>query len=245
VKKIANAAFMAAALMSRWACGVVVCVQVGDTPLAEVLRDVQRRSGIEFSWAPRLADDAITQTVSASAWEGAIPSLLAGYNYAAVWDSMGRMRKIIVSGRSGGATNAVRHKRSRVHGELLAYEPTPAELPEKYKNRQAGSVFGVTIPVNAFADMESGERIKLTLPVGQFEVVHDKRFEHENGDVTWVGHLSGKSKDYRVIITSGAEGSVGQVATPGAVYSIDWENGRNWLAVVGASDVRSGSFEVD
>lgn len=244
MRKIANAAFMAAALMSRGACGEVN-VQVEDTPLAEVLRDVQRRSGIEFSWAPRLANDAITQAVSAGAWEGAIPALLAGYNYAAVWDSQGRMRKVIVSGHSGGVKATVRIKPPVARSELLAYEPMPGELPPKYKNRQTGSVFGLTIPVNAFARMEPGERIKLTLPAGQFEVVHDKRFRHENGDVTWVGHLSGKGKGYRVIITSGAEGSVGQVATPGAIYSIDWENGRNWLADVGAADVRPGSSEVD
>jgi hypothetical protein len=242
-KRIASAAVVATALMSRGVCGDAVRVQVTDAPLAEVLRDIQRRSGVEFSCAPELADDAISQTVSAGTWEGAIPSLLTGYNYAASWNAQRRLQKVIISGRSGSAKNVMHAKPRAPRGELLAYEPMPAELPEKYRNRHAGSTFGVTIPVRELGSMEPGERIHLTLPVGQFEVVHDQRFEHENGDVTWVGHLSGKGRDYRVIVTSGADGSVGQVATPGGVYSLDWENGRNWLSDLSASSFRPGSSE--
>ncbi len=87
--------------------------------------------------------------------------------------------------------------------------------------------------------MALGETVSLTLPSGQFAVVHDKQFTHENGDITWVGYLENAGMAYRVIITLGGEGSQGQVVTPDGMYNLDFEEGRNWLVDANVAPVNS------
>lgn len=126
---------------------------------------------------------------------------------------------------------------------MILYESTHLAIPEKYRKLNAGLVAAVTIPMDDLVQMKIGDKINLTLPIGQFEVVHGNRIEHENGDLTWVGYLNREAKRYWVIITLGEQGSIGTVMTPGGVYNIDLDNGRNWLVDVSSSTPNRGSVE--
>ena len=241
------AGFIAALLMAPVAGAEVVTLSVKDKPLAAVLKEIRAKSGIEFDVVPELAKDTISRTIREDAWQGAVESLLTGYNYEGIWGNDGQLKRIVVSGRNGSGNNSYQSDQITpvAWEDLLSYEQTPADLPEKYRGLPSGSVMAVSIPVDKLNQMKLGEKMVLSLPGGQFEVVYDNRFEHENGDVTWVGYLDGAGKGYRVIITSGQDGSLGQVVSPNGVYNIDLEGGRNWLVDIEASGLRPGSLEHD
>jgi hypothetical protein len=202
--------------------------------------------GIEFDLTPGLQNDPIARSLRSSEWDGNLEALLAGYNYETVLSEDGRPRRVVVSGLNGsGVAQGGLASMARATEELIRYQPPTDGLPEKYRELTAGSVMEVTLPIDRLNQMKLGEKVLLNLPIGAYEVVHDNRFEHENGDVTWVGYLDSAGKGYRVIITSGRDGSLGQIVTPDAVYNIDLEGGRNWLVDIGSSGLTSGSLEND
>lgn len=248
-----NRAFLAGLLMSAATVHsahaeiLPVLVEAKTKTLAGVMSDLRARSGIDFSLAPDLASDPVLPTIRERALQGNLRSLLRGYNYEKVWGADKRLKWLIVSGRNGSAntTEESKPRPAMASRALLDYEPTPFDLPEKYRTMTEGAVMAVSIPTDQLLGMAIGEKTNLDLPSGQFEVVHDNRFQHENGDVTWVGHLGREGKGYRVIITLGEEGSLGQVVTPEGIYNIDFEDGRNWLVDLNTAGFNPGSLEHD
>ncbi|QSA98559.1 hypothetical protein [Methylococcus sp. EFPC2] len=199
---------------------------------------------VEFDLAPSLAHDPIVNNITKVSWEGRLDKLLSGYNYGMVLNADGSVSRVIVSGRNGSAEEDLAPAaKFSSYDDLLVYQGVPASIPKKYREAAAGSVSEVSLPVDRLQQMKLGEKIALNLPVGAYTLVHDNRFEHENGDVTWVGYLEGAGKGYRVIITSGNEGSLGQIVTPEGVYNIDLEEGRNWLVDLGAAGLQANSSD--
>lgn len=207
------------------------------------------QNGVTFDLTANLANDPIAHTLRNTLWDGDLEKLLAGYNYETILRADGRPARVVISGHNGSGHGAPMPTGAAASaladGDLLTYQPAVGPLPEKYRELAPGSVTEITLPIDKLNHMKLGERIHLNLPVGTFEVVHDNRFEHVNGDVTWVGQLDGAGAGYRVIITSGREGSVGQIVTPEGVYNIDLEGGRNWLVDIDSSGLSSGSLEND
>jgi hypothetical protein len=70
--------------------------------------------------------------------------------------------------------------------------------------------------------LAAGQSAWFTIPNGYgYEVVHDDRQVHPNGDVTWVGFLQGYDKDYRVLITVGKDAVFGTILTPEGPFLIE------------------------
>ncbi len=66
-----------------------------------------------------------------------------------------------------------------------------------------------------------GGEAAITLPrLGTLTVVHDREERHPNGDVTWVGYFKGWGDNYRVIITSGPNGTAGRIVSPDGEFSL-------------------------
>jgi len=227
----------------------LLTVMVGATLSASLSHaEIVSLQGVEFDLTPGLQNDPIARSLRSSEWDGNLEALLAGYNYGTVLSEDGRPRRVVVSGLNGSGSSMAQGGfplTALATEELIRYQPLADGLPEKYRELAAGSVMEVTLPVDKLKQMKLGEKALLNLPIGAYEVVHDNRFEHENGDVTWVGYLDSAGKGYRVIITSGRDGSLGQIVTPDAVYNIDLEGGRNWLVDIGSSGLSSGSLEND
>lgn len=212
-----------------------VSLNFKDKPLAELLSDIKAQSGIDFELNPSLVNDKLTLSTQ-GAWRANIESILSNYNYEKIWDDKGNLKRVIISGRIGSAPQA--------NQNLFEVDPSTV-LPSRYRDLKPGSVIAITLPTEKLNQMKLGEKIKLSLPIGQFSIVHDNRFEHENGDITWVGHLDDKGPGYRAIITQGENGNIGQIVTPEGIYLIESEEGHTWLVDVQASGLQSGSFQND
>jgi hypothetical protein len=219
-----------------------VSMDARSKSLCEVMREIHARSGAEVKVPQNLADDLISRSVRGGSWQAAVGEMLEGYNYSAVWGKDGQPLQLTVYGRNQYADEpavaaAPGTARTDTGEDLLVYDTPTFDLPQKYQGLNPGAVSPVSLPVERMRQMALGEKVSLTLPCGQFAVVHDKQFQHENGDITWVGYLENAGKAYRVIITLGSEGSQGQVVTPDGMYNLDVEQGRNWLVDANAAAV--------
>jgi hypothetical protein len=217
-----------------------VSMDARSKSLCEVMREIHTRSGAEVKMPESLDGDLISRSVRSGTWQTAVGEMLEGYNYSAVWGKDGQPLQLTVYGRNQYADEpaiaaAPGVARTAAGEDLLVYDTPTFDLPQKYQGLNPGAVSPVSLPVERMRQMALGEKVSLTLPCGQFAVVHDKQFQHENGDITWVGYLENAGKAYRVIITLGSEGSQGQVMTPDGMYNLDVEQGRNWLVDANAA----------
>ena len=217
-----------------------VSMDARSKSLCEVMREIHTRSGAEVKLPQNLAGDLISRSVRGDTWQAAVGEMLEGYNYSAVWGKDGQPLQLTVYGRNQYADEpaiaaAPGAARTAAGEDLLVYETPTFDLPQKYQGLNPGAVSPVSLPVERMKQMTLGEKVSLTLPCGQFAVVYDKQFQHENGDITWVGYLENAGKAYTVIITLGSEGSQGQVMTPDGMYNLDVEQGRNWLVDANAT----------
>jgi hypothetical protein len=96
-----------------------------------------------------------------------------------------------------------------------------ASAPNRFAEVSPG-IYPLRINADALAGMAVGDSVRLNLP-GQAEqsVLLDRLERHDSGNVTWIGHLQGRSDDYRVIVTLGANGAIGQMLLPDAAYRIE------------------------
>jgi len=217
-----------------------VSVTVSNRPLCDVMREIKTRSGAEVKLPQNLSGDVISRSVQGNSWQSIMGRLLEGYNYSAVWGKNGQPLQLTVYGRNQYAevpavSSAPGFQRTVSSDDLLLYDTSAYALPQKYQGFNPSAVTPVSLPVERMREMPLGEKVSLTLPCGQFEVVHDNRFQHENGDITWVGYVEKGGKAFRVIITMGSQGNHGQVVTPEGAYNLDVEEGQTWLVDANAS----------
>ena len=218
--------------------------------LGSVVDDIKRQSGIEFKLPAELSNDLVNRSANANTWADAVKSVLSGYSYLGQSGDNGKLNQVIITGRNGdGSDMASKSVKPLAVGskpsDMLAYQPNPKNLPAKYQGLTSGSVSLVSIPFDQLAKVKLGEKVPLSLPTGQYDVVHDNAFEHKNGDKTWIGYLDQEGKEYRVIVTSGKDGGMGQILTPNGEYQIELENGANYLVNVNAAGLTHGSLEDD
>ena len=226
--------------------GGAVSIKALNRPLGDVMHEIQIRCSTEVKMPQNLASDVGLRSVSGDSWQYVVGNLLEGYNYSAIWGKNGLPLQIAVYSRNQNAEEpasvAARDTTPASPSEdLLIYETSSVDLPQKFQGLNPGSVSPVSLPVDRMKEMALGEKVSLTLPCGQFEVVYDKRFQHVNGDVTWVGYLETSGKAFRVIITLGSHGNQGQMMTPDGAYNLDVEEGRTWLVDASATAMESES----
>ena len=99
-----------------------------------------------------------------------------------------------------------------------------------------------TLPVEfdaaALGAMAPGETASFRLPNGHdYEAVLDRIDQHENGDISWVGHLAGQSIDQLVIVTMGASGTYASFTLPDGNWGVIPGEGHDWLFDADASQL--------
>jgi hypothetical protein len=91
-----------------------------------------------------------------------------------------------------------------------------------------------TLPVEfdaaALGAMSVGETASFALPNGHsYEAILDRIDHHDNGDISWVGHLVGASNDQLVMVTMGANGTYGTFTLPDGNWGVIPGTGHDWL----------------
>jgi hypothetical protein len=118
-------------------------------------------------------------------------------------------------------------------------ESAPAAIPSRHH---------VTVSTADLLDMQPGDSFSLSIPGHStvFEIVHD-RVDRTSPQFapTWVGHLKGYADDYRTLITTSGDHSVGRIATPEGNFQIDTVNGITTLTDLNRAGVRLHAFGDD
>lgn len=92
--------------------------------------------------------------------------------------------------------------------------------------------------------MKPGEEARLVIADSvDTTLVLDRLVEHANGDFSWVGHLKATGQDFRVAVTQGAQGAVGEIRTPAGRYLISADNRVTATAEAGLKTHRSCAGE--
>ncbi|MDD2802054.1 MAG: zinc-dependent metalloprotease family protein, partial [Methylococcales bacterium] len=119
------------------------------------------------------------------------------------------------------------------------------KLPAKYKSFNAGSVMSVNLPMDQLANIPIGDDVTLDLPIGQYKVKHDNSVQHDDNSSTWVGYLDEEGKGYRIYLSQGETGVIGNVYTPDGAYNIETVDGQTVVVDIDKSGLTTAGYEND
>jgi hypothetical protein len=208
---------------------------IKNKTLTQAANQIANRSGISFEINTLDQADIINKKLAADDWKTAVSQLLQGYNYTTILDK-GAIKTVIVTGENG----------SGITTKLVAIHPILADtLPETYKNYKLGSVMPVTMPLTEMKKTPIGKTLTLDLPIGQYRVKHDNFVDHGDGTSTWMGYLDEEGKGYRIYLSQGETGLMGNVYTPDGVYNIETDNGQTLLVDLENSGLQSAGYHND
>ncbi len=90
------------------------------------------------------------------------------------------------------------------------------------------------------AALKAGDEVALDIPGrGSYRVIYDDTLSNDSGSSTWVGHLADYGTDFRVLVTSGPEGSLGNIMTPSGELELTMSGKQQWLVDRQASGYKS------
>ncbi len=210
---------------------------IKDKTLAQATDQIANRSGISFKISAANQMDRVNTKLAADDWNIALGQLLQGYNYTTVLAN-GSIKTVIITGHNGsGQTNAT---------DVVVIRPDATNnLPGIYKNFKSGSVMSVNLPLAKLNATPVGNKLTLDLPIGQYEINHDNFVKHEDGTSTWMGYLDAEGKGYRVYLSQGEAGLMGNVYTPDGIYNIETIDGQTLLVDLEGAGLQTAGYEND
>jgi hypothetical protein len=209
-----------------------IALPASESTLATVLEQLYQHRGVDFALAPELAEDLVqNDDLVGGQFAG---KALSGYNYAIERDFNGVMTKIVITGRNGDGVGVRSAALKGPERSLLT-----GAMPERFRSLPPSAVSTLDFALEELFGVPVGGKTPVSLPTGQYAVVHDNVFEHANGDKTWVGYLDGEGTDYRMVVTVGKEGGTGQIVTPQGLFRIETEAGKTWLVNVDAASLQA------
>lgn len=211
--------------------------------LGAVLKEIEVTQGIRFHLTNELGRDRLRADHQSLHSAKDVPKLLKGYNWIGTQDLQGRLVSVSITGRNGDGADPL--ATGRHPPPLLTYRKAPAPAPLRYRHYPPGSVFPVDIDTRRLRGMALGERLTLTLPDGEYDVLHDHAWQHPNGDKTWVGHTEGNTDAlYRTLLTLGEGATLdGQIRTPDGYYQLESDATGQWLIDMNATGFLPSAFE--
>jgi Metallo-peptidase family M12B Reprolysin-like len=216
---------------------------VKNKTLLAVTNQIANRAGIAFKINAGLEYDLINQKIAADDWKAALAQFLYSYNYTTILDH-GTIKTVVITGRNGsGQDNEV--TAASESGLVVVVPDSAKKLPEKYQNYIPGSVMSVNLPMKELAGIPVGEDLTLDLPIGQYKVKHDNLVDHGDGSSTWIGYLDEEGKGYRVYLSQGDAGVIGNVYTPDGAYNIETVDGATVIVDLEKSGLQNSGFEND
>ena len=205
--------------------------------LVEATDQIANRTGISFKINATNQNDVVSRKLAADDWKTALGQLLQGYNYTTTLDN-GAIKTVIITGLNGsGQTNAT---------DVVLVQPHGTDnLPEIYKDFKTGSVMPVNLPLAELNAITVGKKLTLDLPIGQYQINHDDYVKHADGSSTWMGYLDDEGKGYRVYLSEGETGLMGNVYTPDGVYNIETVDGQTFLVDLEHSGLQTAGYDND
>ncbi|MDP3904125.1 MAG: M12 family metallo-peptidase [Methylococcaceae bacterium] len=216
---------------------------VKNKSLLETTNQLSNRTGITFKINPANQADVINQKLAAEDWNTALKQLLHGYNYTLV-SNKGKINTVVITGRNGDGYEAVTASTPEANFVVVAPDASK-KLPTKYKNFNAGSVMSVNLPMDQLANIPIGDDVTLDLPIGQYKVKHDNSVQHDDKSSTWVGYLDEEGKGYRIYLSQGETGVIGNVYTPDGAYNIETVDGQTVVVDIDKSGLTTAGYEND
>jgi hypothetical protein len=211
-----------------------------QSELGNILMQLHQREGIRFKVHDALVHDVIHVT----AYPGKpydLASLLKGYNWIGVRDVSGSWISINITGRNGDGVTA---PDNHLALSPLRYRAPPKRVPEKFRDFPKGSVHPIDISGSMLRKMSLGDPLVLSLPSGDHALIHDRAWDHANGDRTWVGKEMTDKGLYRTLITLGDQDQIdGQIVTPEGTYQLESDDNGQWLIDMKASGLQPGNFD--
>ncbi len=205
---------------------------------------IARRSGIAFKINAANQKDIINKTLAADDWQTALTQFLAGYNFTTEVDKK-TIKTVIITGQNGSGNNSPETAADKFVDAAPNNLAQLAQLPDRYQNHAAGSVMPVNLPMNELSVSQLGEKVTLDLPIGQYTVNHDNAVQHQDGSSTWIGYLDNEGKGYRVYLSQGKAGVMGNVNTPDGAYDIETVGGKTYLVDLARSGFKPGGYHND
>ncbi|MCQ8130403.1 reprolysin-like metallopeptidase [Methylomonas rivi] len=216
---------------------------IKNKTLLEATNQLANRSGIVFKISADIERDAVNKKLAADDWGAAIGQLLQDYNFTVETEN-NNIKTVLVTGRHGSG-NGLKNI-SVKEDELIVVAPDYAgKIPGKYKHFNAGSVFNVALPMEQLNNIAVGGELTLDLPIGQYKVKHDNRVEHGDGSSTWVGYLGDEGQGYRIYLSQGEAGVIGNVYTPDGAYNIETVDGQTVIVDIDKSGLDSAGYDHD
>jgi hypothetical protein len=216
---------------------------VKNKTLIEVTNQLANRTGITFKINAAVENDVINQKLASDDWKAALAQLLHGYNYTTELDQ-DVIKTVVITGHNGSGHDNV--ATTVAETDLVVVAPDfSKKLPGKYKNFNPGSVMNVNLPMKELANIPVGDDLTLDLPIGQYKVKHDNLVDHDDGTSTWIGYLDDEGKGYRVFLSQGDAGVIGNVYTPDGVYNIETVDGQTVIVDLERSGLQNSGYEND
>ncbi len=105
-----------------------------------------------------------------------------------------------------------------------------AKVSSAGTQRPAKVAYPVDFNVVPMSNLTAGDEVALDVTgKGTYPVVYEGTQANDSGSTTWVGHLKDYGDDFRVLITTGPEGSVGNILTPSGELELTTVSGKQWL----------------
>lgn len=216
---------------------------IKNKTLLNVTNQLTSLSGVVFKVSAEVEGDVINQKLVADDWVTAIGHLLQDYNFT-IETKNNTVKTVLVSGRHGSG-NRVKKRPEKEGERVLVASDFVGEIPEKYQRLNTGSVFNVTLPIEELNDIAVGDSFVLDLPFGQYTVKHDNQIEHADGSSTWVGYLDDEGQGYRVYLSQGEAGVIGNIYTPDGAYNIDTVDGQTVIIDIDKSGLDFARYDYD
>jgi peptidyl-Asp metalloendopeptidase len=212
---------------------------VKNKTLLAATNQLANRTGMIFKINASIEDDVINQKLAADDWKAALAQLLHGYNYTTELNR-GVIKTVVITGRNGSGQDNV------AKTDLVTVAPDMSKkLPGKYKNFNKGSVMNVNLPMKELASLPVGGDLTLDLPIGQYKVTHDNVIKHGDGTSTWIGYLNDEGKGYRVYVSQGDAGVIGNIYTPDGAYNIETVGGQTVIVDLERSGLQTSGYKND
>jgi Metallo-peptidase family M12B Reprolysin-like len=217
-------------------------IQFTKASFIDVATVIEQKSKIKIQIVPPLQNHLITADIQAKSWAKAIAGLLKGYNHIGFIGANGQIKRILVTGINGNGSDAIKAPEG-----LINYPDNNVlgQIPDHLKQLPEGSVLRVAFNKSMLKNMALGDVLPLSLPAGQFNVVHDNIIFGKNGDFTWIGYLEGITPKKRVIISFGNNDSFGRILTPEGVFRVETSAGVDWLVDVDSAGLNPGPLRED
>ncbi|OQK17474.1 hypothetical protein AU255_06235 [Methyloprofundus sedimenti] len=219
-----------------------IIIKFTNKPFSEIATSIEQQSNIKIQIVPFLQNKLITADIHASSWENAIAQLLNNYNRAGFIDKYGRTSRILVTGINGNGSDSITSPE-----DLFNYSENNVlqKIPDHLKKLPDGSVIRINFNKSMLKNMVLGDALPLSLPIGQFNVIHDNFVSDKNGDFTWIGYIEGAFPKSRVILTFDNNHSFGRIQTPYGVFRVETSAGVDWLVDVEGAGLNPEPLQED